>query len=722
MNINSIKKIYSQLKELAKLKRQEKFILNIDKKPKVLNLNIIDSCNSKCTMCNIWRRDEELEISPDQLGLILSNPLYSELTHVGVTGGEPTLRKDLLEVYEKLIKVLPNLIGLSIITNAIKEEDVKSTVKNINNLCKENGIHFSAMVSIDGVNEAHDKVRGVKGNFESAIRVLKYFKNELKIPVAFGATISKINAWDADDLLYYAEKNGIYGRFRIAETINRLYNQNRGKVIRNFDEDEAYNLVIFFEKIKFRFEKNADYKRTYSSIQNLLLGGDRLIGCPYHNNGIVLGSKGQINYCAPQAADIGNGLEDSSLKVYKENFSKKEKIFEDKCSKCIHDYHAPITYKEKLEQIKDYYYKKILTVSKADLATNLSFFLKKIPKVNYNYRVFIFGWYGTETVGDKAILGGILNYYQEKFNGRIEFIIGSLYPFITHRTCKELNIDAKVVSTSNLDLLRYSASSDEVVMGGGPLMDLNELYVPYIGFKVAKKFGKKTTIFGCGIGPLKTQLFSKVVKEICQLSDDTKLRDRKSIEIFDNYNFDKQATFFGDPAKGFIKKTGDNFIEEKENILSCYLRDWTFEYFLGERKDFDEKKMLFELSIANLIKKEADKLNVDRIEFHHMHNFVVGSDDRDFSRYFVDKYFQDDNRVFINKKLSTVDSIVQVMKKSKLNICMRFHSVLFAHTLNTNFVAIDYTLGGKIHLFLEEMNMLENKKTLEDLIENYNEI
>lgn len=51
-----------------------------------------------------------------------------------------------------------------------------------------------------------------------------------------------------------------------------------------------------------------------------------------------------------------------------------------------------------------------------------------------------------------------------------------------------------------------------------------------------------------------------------------------------------------------------------------------------------------------------------------MHNIVIGGVDRDFSRYFKEKYFQGEDRVFINKKLSTVNSFVKTMKKSELNI------------------------------------------------------
>ena len=693
--LKNLKKIVAQLRVLRKLKLQDR--LDINAKPTVLNLNIIDSCNSRCTMCNIWKQDEELEISPEELHIILEDPLYSELKYVGVTGGEPTLREDLPAIYATIIDTLPNLKGVSIITNAIRENEVIKRITEVNEICKSKGVSFSAMVSLDGVGSAHDRVRGIKNNFESSMKVFRYIQDELHIPTSFGCTISKINAWDADDLLYYAKKNGMYGRFRVAETINRLYNQDRGKVIRNFNKDETYNLLLFFEKLKHTYETNGTYKRTYSSIQSVLSGNDRLIGCPYHNDGIVLGSKGQVNYCAPQATDLGNALEASSRQIYRDNFSEKINILKNDCKNCIHDYHAPISYTEKRKEILSSYTKRFLHIKKAQKALWLSKLLKKIPKNSNRYRVFIVGWYGTETVGDKAILGGIVDYYTNKYNNEVEFVIGSLFPFVSEKTCEELDIDAKVVSTQSVDLLRYSKSSDEVVMGGGPLMDLSVLYVPLLAFRIGKYFGAITTIFGCGIGPLKKKKYKNTVIDIFKFADEVKLRDKKSLTWYESLKFKTKGILIGDPAKDYIKRIERTVtVNEAESVLCCYLRDWTFEYFYGTKEDFKVQKDQFERGIAKLIREKANELSVDKIEFHHMHNFVMGNDDRDFSRYFTDKFFPNDERVYIEKGLSSVVSIISSMKIAQLNICMRFHSVLFAHTLQTDFLAIDYTMGGKI--------------------------
>jgi polysaccharide pyruvyl transferase WcaK-like protein/MoaA/NifB/PqqE/SkfB family radical SAM enzyme len=700
--------------ELILVEEQEVELIE-EAKPSVLNLNIIDSCNSKCTMCNIWRRDEELEITPEQLKEVLQDELFSELKHVGVTGGEPTLREDLPSVYEKIIEAVPGIVGLSIITNAIIEDDVKQRIKDVKAVCDKHNVGFSAMVSLDGVGKAHDNVRGTKGNFETAISVFNYLDKELKMPVAFGCTISKINAWDADDLLYFAKENGMYGRFRIAETINRLYNHNRGKVIRNFDTDETYNLLLFFEKLKQTFEENPTYQRTYSSIQNILQGGNRLIGCPYHNNGMVLGSKGQLSYCAPKSKELGNALEVSASKLNRDNFDEKRRIVKENCRSCVHDYHAPLTVNENKVRALKYIQHRFLTIDKVDQVVRIARKLDEVSNNSGKTSIFIFGWYGTETVGDKAILGGIIDHYKEVYQENVEFVIGSLFPFITERTCQELRLDAEVVSTKTFDLLRYSRYADIVVMGGGPLMDLNELYVPLLGFKVAKAFKKKTVVFGCGIGPLKKANFESSVQQILFLADEVKLRDQGSIEYARKLKFKGELEFSGDPAKQYIKRIQSDIKSERQSKISCFLREWTFEYYVGSYEDFQIEKEKFERGLAVLIKEKANDFNVDKIEFHHMHNFVFGNDDRDFSRYFINKFFKEDNRVSMNRKLSTVDSIIENMKSSELNICMRFHSVLFADTLNTDYLAIDYTLGGKIHNFLNDLNKLDKKVSINEL-------
>jgi hypothetical protein len=50
---------------------------------------------------------------------------------------------------------------------------------------------------------------------------------------------------------------------------------------------------------------------------------------------------------------------------------------------------------------------------------------------------------------------------------------------------------------------------------------------------------------------------------------------------------------------------------------------------------------------------------------------------------------------------------------------MRFHSVVFADTLNTDYTAFDYTGGGKILGYLTDNSKKENLLTIEELLVKY---
>lgn len=702
-----LKNIYNLYREYCSKRKEEskrlRKISSPDTKPLVINFNATEICNSACSMCNIWKNSQSMELSPPEMENLLKDDLFSEVMHVGVTGGEPTLRKDLPDIFQAIINALPQLKGLSMITNCIDHTNVIKNISEIKRLCDRQNISFQTMISIDGVGKVHDKVRGIKGNFESTRKVMEWLKSN-NIDFSFGATISKINVWDIEELLFFAKKNNLYGRFRIAEFINRLNNSDKTNIIRNFNDDEKYQLWLFFQKLIVTFEQNRTFQNTYKSIQNVLMGGERTISCPYQTNGIVFNSKGELSYCAPKSSIIGNAKNSPAIEIYRDNIMERKNIFTENCKNCIHDYHSSPLFSTYKQALKSQFSLRLAKDTRWRYIRPILPFISKAPK-SKNYSVFIIGWYGTETVGDKAILASIINDYKTK-HPNCNIIIGSLYPTVTEKTCKELGIDAKVVNSQSFDLIKFAISADETVMGGGPLMALNELYVPLRAFEAAKIANKKTAIYGCGLGPLHKK--TDTIKAIVSIADEVTLRDNASLSLANKWFPQKKAVCIGDPAEKYVSSRTLEIAPAPKEEIACFLRELTFEYrHNGEDEEaFHKRKVELEQKIALSIKGYAEKMKIDRIRFYHMHNFVIGGDDRDFSRYFIDSYFPDDQRVSYDKKLSTVDSIIKAMKSSRLNICMRFHSVLFAETLNTDYIAIDYTKGGKIHHFLNDKNKL----------------
>lgn len=683
---------------------------------KIINLNATDVCNSRCVMCNIWQQEKEFEITAYDIRLILKNKLFKHVEHVGVTGGEPTLRNDLPEIFLAIIKTLPKIKGISMISNGIQKEKIIKIVPLLYKVCCDNNVSFNIMFSLDGINERHDLVRGVKNNFDNVI----YLINHIDIPkkyISIGCTISKINVWDVDDLLFFLKKNNIYGRFRIAEFIKRLYNENNKTQIRNFTADEKYNLQLFFYKLIFSYEKNDTIKRTYYNIINMLEGGKRKIGCPYKfSEGIVLNAKGEIAYCAPKSNVIGNALINNANKIYRKNLLHKKEIIKKFCNDCIHDYHYTLTVKEYFIKIKQIIYIKLFKPKYNTLLKLLSKFYNS--KNNKDITIFIVGWYGTETIGDKAILGGIIDFYRKKYF-KPNIIVSSIYPIITKRTLIELNEQKiKVISFRSFDFVKYSKIAKEIVMGGGPLMNMEELDIPLLAFSIAKFNKKQTIIFGCGVGPIYGKYLDKLIK-IIHLSDTVLVRDYESKLFLSKFHLKKNINVINDPAIDYVQKIQSNILVNQQNVLCCYLRELTTEYVNLAEDDFLKIKYKFEQALANFIKFKANELNVDEIILYHMHNFIVGNDDRDFSRRFINEHF---NNYFIkvsyDKELSSIEKIVGAMKSSKLNICMRYHSVVFADTLNVPYLAIDYTNGGKIYGYMKDRSQLDKLFSIDYLLNN----
>ena len=57
-------------------------------------------------------------------------------------------------------------------------------------------------------------------------------------------------------------------------------------------------------------------------------------------------------------------------------------------------------------------------------------------------RILILGWYGTETIGDRAIFAGLMQLLSQSL-GDINVTVGSLNPFFTERTLIE---DLKIIN------------------------------------------------------------------------------------------------------------------------------------------------------------------------------------------------------------------------------------------------------------------------------------
>lgn len=687
-------------------------------KPRAISMMVNDVCNSRCQMCLIWEQKKDHEITVEELRSVLNDRLFTKVRNVGVTGGEPTLRKDLPEIFRVIAQRRPRIEHASMITNAIRSKEVEERVLACANVCREYGIGFSVMVSLDGLGDVHDTVRGRAGNFTTAVACLEKFKAE-GITVSFGCTITKSNVANVDELLDWAQEHSVYGRFRVAEFIDRLYNAPQKAFIRSFSELEQYHLGLFFYRAELEFESSSMVQKTYRSIRGMLAEGRRRsTGCPYHHDTVILTSRGELLYCSPKSPNLGNILEPGAAsKVYFGNLSKRQEIREKHCDTCIHDYHVPVTFREKVN-----FYLKCRQQARRYDCRALVRQAQSIPPApilppsfsHTSKRVLIVGWFGTETAGDKAILASVVQRLKLRSQPPENIILASLHPFVSRHTLKELGIpELQIVETFSPEFMESCRSCDEVVVGGGPLMDLEILNHILFAFIEARRRNGLTRVEGCGIGPLSDPRFIPVVREILRLANVRTLRDKASAFRCRN-EFGLSSEVVEDPAIDFVRAWMRQSPDANRNSqvdVACFLRAWGEDY----RGDLSPSQFVlnrnaFELGLVNSLSSLIHKWGL-RMALYPMHSFSVGGDDRNFNRRLARRMHE--GRTFpagaltVERLPMAPAEILTAMKASKLNVCMRFHSVVFAQTLGVPYIAIDYTGGGKIRAFLEERGCLD---------------
>jgi MoaA/NifB/PqqE/SkfB family radical SAM enzyme len=146
--------------------------------PFMLPVNITVStsyrCNSRCKTCNVWllpNDDLTLEEWDRTFQSLGTAPYWFTFS-----GGEPTLRQDLPDMVASAYRhCRPGIINIP--TNGIQDKLIPGRIERILQACPESEVIVN--LSLDGLGLKHDDVRGVRGNFEHAMRTYTAFK-ELK--------------------------------------------------------------------------------------------------------------------------------------------------------------------------------------------------------------------------------------------------------------------------------------------------------------------------------------------------------------------------------------------------------------------------------------------------------------------------------------------------------------------------------------------------------------
>jgi len=177
--------------------------------PRFLWFGVTDRCNSRCSTCNIWRMKPcDKTLTSANILRILSQAPFEKLEYIINSGGEPSLRSDLKNILRNEYEACPKA-RIQLSTNGILAERILDVVGF---MVEENGIGLDVGISLDGIGEKHDLVRGVKGNFEAVdwlIHELNVLRKKHDLNVTVGSTLTSQTAKNYRELLEYSKRMGV---------------------------------------------------------------------------------------------------------------------------------------------------------------------------------------------------------------------------------------------------------------------------------------------------------------------------------------------------------------------------------------------------------------------------------------------------------------------------------------------------------------------------------
>src|ERR1022692_4763896 len=164
------------------------------KTPLFGSADIINVCNLKCVHCYWWttRMPTAGELTPEQWRTVIQNSFKKmKIANVTVVGGEPMLRKDVVQVFSEEMRN-----RMSVVTNGTHP------------MIAFNGLYF---VSVDGTEETHNRIRGPNTDAKMKTNVKNFVETGGSVDA--NMTLNTLNYKTVIDVL--REWDDIVGRISI---------------------------------------------------------------------------------------------------------------------------------------------------------------------------------------------------------------------------------------------------------------------------------------------------------------------------------------------------------------------------------------------------------------------------------------------------------------------------------------------------------------------------
>lgn len=246
-------------------------------------------CNYKCKGCNVWREQDAVELSTNDIKRGLDILRKLDVIEVVLSGGNPLLRDDIDEIIEHASRFF--------ITTIYDNGSIAAE--------KSEALHNADFVaiSIDSLDpDKNDYIKGVKGAWNKAMHTIEKLREE-GISVTVSPTISQLNLYEIVDFTKFFLEKGIPVWYCLysydpSEDTGQLFRiGNRNDEFSIVDKGAMVELCDSLIKMKRRHKNILITTEVLKALKHLYAEGEKTWKCRALRNFFMIDHLGRVAGC-----------------------------------------------------------------------------------------------------------------------------------------------------------------------------------------------------------------------------------------------------------------------------------------------------------------------------------------------------------------------------------------------------------------------------------------
>jgi MoaA/NifB/PqqE/SkfB family radical SAM enzyme len=286
-------------------------------------ISVTNRCDARCQMCNIWQMERDEFLTAEDY-----RKLPNTLKNVNITGGEALLRPDIVEivhaVYESAGK--PRII---LATNGFRPDKTYDLIQQMRQFVPNLGV----AISLDGLEEYHNLMRGVPEAFSRATKTLQGLIDMGITDLRIGFTATAQNVSQLPLVHQLAAQLGVEFTATVAQESETYYGVNNLEKISEADVAKNFGYLV---DCNLRSPVVKNWFRAYFAhgVIKFVEEGKRITACSAASDFFYLSPRGDVYPCLTLPLKLGNLRSEPFEKLWASDDAVSARQVVDTCQDC----------------------------------------------------------------------------------------------------------------------------------------------------------------------------------------------------------------------------------------------------------------------------------------------------------------------------------------------------------------------------------------------------